>query len=636
MLRNMKISAKLFLSFGLVMLLVLALGLFGYLGMNDSANRNLWMGLLFGGEAAALVLSILLAMAVARNLKKPMDKLVTVANRLASGDMSVRVDVGGKDEVGQLANALKRMAEAVNRMLADTNMMAESLMAGKLAIRADASLHEGEYGKILESFNAALEAIIAPVDQSIAVLMNISNNDLTEKLEGTYSGDMKVLARAVNTTIEHMVNIQNVFIDLSRGDWSRLEEFEQIGARSENDQMLPAIVKTMNTLNGLIGDANMLSQQAVEGNLDIRVDAEKYEGKYSQLIGGINNIIDAMAAPLNEARGVLESMANNDFSTGMSDGYKGSFDSLSQSINSVLETLNQTMSEINNAAEQVAAGTRQLAAGSQALSQGATEQAGAIEQLTASLNDVAGQTRQNAFHANEASGLAVSARDNAVDGNGRMKELQKAMGEINDASASISKIIKVIDEIAFQTNLLALNAAVEAARAGQHGKGFAVVAEEVRNLAQRSAGAAKETTAMIEESIKKTKQGTKIANETASALVKIVEGVEKATDLVGGIAAASNEQASAVAQVNKGVEQVSQVTQTNSATAEESAAASEELSSQAALLKEMVGRFSLRGQSAPGGQRAVFQPAEQARALGAGKAARRPGIALNDREFGKY
>ncbi len=216
--------------------------------------------------------------------------------------------------------------------------------------------------------------------------------------------------------------------------------------------------------------------------------------------------------------------------------------------------------------------------------------------LTLTIEQISSQTRLNAEHAMEANELANRSRDNAIKGNDQMRSMLKSMDEINDSSNNISKIIKVIDEIAFQTNILALNAAVEAARAGQHGKGFAVVAEEVRNLAARSANAAKETTAMIEGSIKKVEGGTEIANETAKALEAIVDSIDKVSQLVSDIAVASNEQAQGVEQINQGIGQIADVVQTTSATSQETAAASEELSSQAEMLKQQVARFKLKSQ----------------------------------------
>ncbi|OKP95491.1 methyl-accepting chemotaxis protein [Paenibacillus sp. P46E] len=269
---------------------------------------------------------------------------------------------------------------------------------------------------------------------------------------------------------------------------------------------------------------------------------------------------------------------------------------LSKSFRRMSCTLNEVMSSIQGASEQVASGSKQMSESSMALSQGATEQASSIEELTASIEEIAAQTSRNAHSAEQANRLAQGAMNNAVQGNSQMQDMLVAMEQINDASDSISKIIKVIDEIAFQTNILALNAAVEAARAGQHGKGFAVVAEEVRNLAARSAGAAKETTAMIESSMKKVEGGTKIAAATASALEQIVGDVSKVAEIISEITAASTEQAAGISQINQGVIQLSQVVQNNSATSEETAAASEELAGQAELMREQVTRFKLKQQ----------------------------------------
>ncbi len=255
---------------------------------------------------------------------------------------------------------------------------------------------------------------------------------------------------------------------------------------------------------------------------------------------------------------------------------------------SISKPLTLLVKNLNEGADQTAAAASQISSSSQQLSQGASEQAASLEETTSQLDAMTAMIKQNADNAAKANQLAQESRNLANQGNDSMKQMQLAMGAINESSSKISKIIKTIEEIAFQTNLLALNAAVEAARAGEQGKGFAVVAEEVRNLAKKSAESVKDTASLIENSIYKVKSGSEITQKAEGVLVEITNGAKKVADIISEIAVASKEQSDGISQISTAISQMDQVTQQNASSAEESAAASEELASQSEALKDMV------------------------------------------------
>ncbi len=462
--------------------------------------------------------------------------------------------------------------------------------------------------------------------------------------------DMRTIGEALN------VSLDKIMLDNETSAKEKSESNDNTAATASLIMVIVILIGVIISLilgvsiaRGISKPVNKLVDAADKlalGDINVNVEANTRDE-----IGKLAKSFATLIESTREQAMIAERLADADLSVEVR--VRSANDLLGNKLAVLVETLNNDFAEIASAAEQVATGSRQISDSSITLSQGATEQASSVEELTASLEEISSQTKLNAENADKANGLAESAKSDAAEGNAHMKEMLKAMDEINVSSSNIYKIIKVIDDIAFQTNILALNAAVEAARAGQHGKGFAVVAEEVRNLAARSASAAKETADMIEGSIKKVEAGTRIANDTAEALNKIVNEIAKAAELVNGIADASNEQASGIGQINQGIMQVSEVIQTNSATSEESAAASEELSGQAQMLSELVGKFKLRkvnkaysrlGDLDPEVLRMLEELSDKKKtasrkALDTDDEVQAPKvkkIALSDKEFGKY
>ena len=441
-------------------------------------------------------------------------------------------------------------------------------------------------GLILSYLSARV--ICRPLAKATEAAENLSLGDVEQRLDYQSRDEIGSLTQSFQKLIEYIKSISRVADAISRGDLT-----VQVDARSKKDVLSQSFLRAMTTLQSLVEETGRLIEAAREGRLSQRGDAAKFQGAYRELLDGINRMMDTVSVPINDAAETLEKVATRDLSTRMQGEYQGDFAKIKNALNTAVQNLDAALQHVAMGAEQVSSAAAQISGGGQSLSQGASEQASSIEEVSSSLQEMASMTKQNTVNAKEACSMSEGARSAANKGVQSMKDLSAAINEIKASADSTAKIVKTIDEIAFQTNLLALNAAVEAARAGDAGKGFAVVAEEVRNLAIRSAEAAKSTADMIEASVKNAEGGVAINQEVLKNLDEINSHVHKVSEVMAEIAAASEQQSTGVEQITTAIDQMGQVTQQVAANAEESASAAEELASQAAETQSMVDAFKL-------------------------------------------
>ncbi len=484
------------------------------------------------------------------------------ANNIANMKIQVMVyqmlkDFDKKEELLGFLKILLKNVEKDMVSLKDTPFLAMAVAA------KNANL---EVGKLVKQYIANIESITTienSIQEKSETLQKALRNIEIQSMEGTF-GDISDLGflLAVFLIILSLLLIVVGFIS----------------ARSITGPM----VMLRNWVTGVVS----------EGDFSEQIDNNRTD-EIGQTVDAFNTLIKSLYASISDINGVMEAVDRGDFTTRVTRQHKGDLNHLKMSINSSVESLSRTMNQVVHSSRQINTGSTELSSSSHALASGTTQQAASLEEISSSMDELKSQSTTNNDNAIQASDLSNQTIDIVERGNRQMEDMLISMDQINNTSTDVSKIIKVIDEIAFQTNLLALNAAVEAARAGKFGKGFAVVAEEVRNLAARSAEAARSSTEMIEKSGKEVEKGVDNAGKTAAILNEINESITKVNDLVAEIASASREQTIGIDEVNKGLSQINSVVQQNSSISEETASASEELNGQALELERMMTQFKL-------------------------------------------
>lgn len=540
----------------------------------------------------------------------PLNVAAHYVEDISKGNIPAKITDTYSGDFNAIKNNLNQCIDAVRALVDDAAMLADAASKGLLSTRADATKHQGDFRKIVAGVNNTLDAVIGPLNVAAHYVADISKGNIPTKITETYNGDFNTIKNNLNQCID--------------------------------------------AVNALVTDAAMLADAAKKGLLSTRADAGRHQGDFHKIVDGVNNTLDAVIGPLNVAADCVESISKGDIPANIADTYYGDFNNIKNNLNTCIDAVNRLVSDANMlshaasegrittradaiqhqgdfrkvvegvnatletivgpiiavkmAVETINTAAGEISSGNSDLSSRTEQQASTLEETAASMEELAATVKNNADNAKQANQLALTASGVAVKGGEVVSQVVFTMSAINESARKIEDIISVIDGIAFQTNILALNAAVEAARAGEQGRGFAVVAGEVRNLAQRSASAAKEIKELIHDSVSKTADGTTLVENAGKTMDEVVSSVKHVADLISEIAASSIEQSQGITQVNQAMVSMDEATQQNAALVEQAAAAAESLEEQARALSDVVSVFKLDGSTPSSISKAKVRP----------------------------
>ncbi|WP_115556552.1 MULTISPECIES: methyl-accepting chemotaxis protein [Xanthomonas] len=518
------------------------------------------------GGIAALLISALLAWLITRSLTAPLSQATRTAESIAAGNLHNDVHTTATDETGRLLQAMDKMQLQLRNLIAAQTDMAKRHDNGQISFRIDASAFPGDYGRMANDTNLLVASHVA-VQTDLARIMG-------RYAVGELSEDMQPLP----------------------------------GEKAVFSDTMSQVKLNLSAMNHEI---KHLAQAAANGDFSARGDAERFQFDFRVMVESLNHLMSTADGNLQSLSSLLQSIAAGDLTARMSGEFRGVFAQMRDDANATASQLAQIVGNIQQSAVSINAAASEIAAGNQDLSQRTEQQAANLEETAASMEELTSTVKQNAESARQANQLAIGAARVASQGGEVVGKVVETMTGIEASSKKIADIISVIDGIAFQTNILALNAAVEAARAGEQGRGFAVVASEVRTLAQRSSGAAKEIKDLIDDSVQRVAEGSALVHTAGKTMGDVVASVQRVTDIMGEISAASQEQSAGIEQVNQTITHMDETTQQNAALVEEATAAARSMEEQAEQLTDAVAIFKIDARQTRSANTRTAEPVAQ-------------------------